>query len=382
MRIGIDARPLLGRRTGIGNYVFGILQALDRVGDGHEFFLYSPRPLDVSLPGSRWCSRVHHGLAGALGTVWLQWDGRRMAEQDRIDLFWGAQFLLPVWLHRRIPTVVTVYDLVPFLFPQTMELRNYLVMQSLLRASLRRAQHVIAISETARGDLHRILGVPLERTSVVPPGVALQFGPRDPDEARVRVARTLRVRVPYLLAVGTVEPRKNLLTLIRAYGALPSDFRRQHTLAIAGAAGWKNSEIHAAADPLVREGTVRFLGYVPDDELPWLYAGAMMLLFPSLYEGFGIPVIEAMACGVPVVASDIPVVREVAGDAAVLVPATDVQRWGETIVAVAGSPEERETLRARGHRRAAGFSFQESARRLLGVWKRWAPSPVRGASVT
>jgi len=382
MRIGIDARPLIGRRAGIGNYVLGLLQALDEVGDGHEFFLYSPRPLSVSLSGPRWRPRVHHGMTGAHGTLWLQWDGRRLAEHDGIDVFWGAHFLLPVWLHRRIPAVVTVYDLVPFLFARTMQVRNYLAMRVLIPASLRRAQQVIAISETARGDLHRILGVPLDRISVVPPGVAPQFGPRDPEEARVRVARTLSLRGLYMLAVGTVEPRKNLLTLIRAYEALPADFRRQHPLVIAGAAGWRNSAIHGAAARLVREGTLRFLGYVPDDELPWLYVGATALLFPSLYEGFGIPVIEAMASGAPVVASDIPVLREVAGDAAMFVPATDVKRWVEMIAAVAGSPEEREILRARGHRRAAVFSFEESARRLLGVWKRWEPSPARGAEVT
>lgn len=382
MKIGIDARPLISRRTGIGNYVWGILQALERAGNGHEFFLYSPRALQVSLPGPHWRTRIHRGLVGANGTLWLQWYGRRLIERDEIDVFWGAHFLLPVRLHRRIPAVVTIYDLVPFLFPQTMELRNYLAMRLLVPASLRRAQQVITISGTARADLHRILKVPLERITVIPPGVAPQFGPRDPEEARVRVARTLSLRGPYVLAVGTVEPRKNLLTLIGAYGALPAAFTRRHPLVIAGAGGWKDSAIRAAAAPLTGEGALRFLGYVPDDELPWLYAGATMLLFPSLYEGFGIPVIEAMACGTPVVVSDIAVLREVAGDAATFVPATDVQRWSETILALADNSTEREMLRARGHRRAAGFSFQESTRRLLGVWDRCTPSPPLHASVT
>lgn len=371
MRIGIDARPLISRRSGIGNYVFGLLQPLNEAGGGHEFFLYSPRPLNVSLPGPRWRCRVHRGVRGANGTLWLQWYGRRLAERDSIDLFWGAHFLLPVRLDRRIPTVVTIYDLVPFLFPQTMELRNYLAMRVLLPASLRRAQHVITISETTRADLHRILRVPLERISVVPPGVAPQFGPRDPDEARSRVARTLNLRSPYLLAVGTVEPRKNLLTLLHAYAALPSDFRHRYTLGIAGPPGWRNSAVHAAADPLIREGSLQFLGYVPDEELPWLYAGAMMLLFPSMYEGFGMPVIEAMACGTPVVASDIPVLREVAGDAAVFVSATDSRQWSEAVASLAGSPAARDGLRDRGRCRAARFTFEDSARRLLDVWERW-----------
>ncbi len=382
MRIGIDARPLIGRRTGIGNYVLGILRALGQAADRHEFILYSPRRLDVPLPSPRWRSCVQRGVRGVNGTLWLQWYGRRQAERDGVDLFWGAHFLLPVRLDRRIPAIVTVYDLVPFMFPQTMQLRNYLAIRLLLPASLERAQHVIAISETARADIHRMLGVPLERISVIPPGVGPQFGPQDPDEARARVARMLGLHSPYFLAVGTLEPRKNLLTLIRAYGALPSDFRRRYTLVIAGAPGWRNSAIRAAAGPLIREGTLRFAGYIPDDELPWLYAGATMLLFPSLYEGFGMPAIEAMACGTPVLASDIPVLREVGADAAVFIPATDMRQWGETIAAVAGDRARRDGLREQGRRQAARFSFEESARRLLDVWERWSPSSARAASPT
>jgi alpha-1,3-rhamnosyl/mannosyltransferase len=368
MRIGIDARPLIGRRTGIGNYVFGILQVLDRVASGHEFFLYSPRALSVTLPGRRWYFRIHRGVKGTNGMLWLQWYGRKLAERDGIHLFWGAHFLLPVRLHRRIPAIVTVYDLVPFLFPQTMEPRNYLAMRLLLRASLRRAQHVMAISETVRRDLNQILKVPLEHISVILPGVAPQFGPRDPKEARNRVAHAFSLRTPYLLAVATVEPRKNLMALVRACGALPSAFRRQYTLAIAGAAGWKNLGIHAAADPFVREGSLRFLGYVPEDELPWLYAGAAMFLFPSLYEGFGIPVIEAMASGVPVVGSDIPVVHEVAGSAAVFVAPTAADAWAKAIVDLLDDPPRQAQLRERGLAQAAGYSFEQSTRRLLDVF--------------
>lgn len=380
MRIGIDARPLIGQRTGIGNYVFGIVQALGHSAGAHEFFLYSPRPLGMALPDPRWHARIHRGVKGTNGTLWLQWYGRRLAERDGIDLFWGAHFLLPLRLQSRIPAVVTVYDLVPFLFPRTMELRNYLVMRLLLQASLRRAQHVIAISETAKADLHRILRVARERISVISPGLAPQYGPRDPGQARARVARTLDLTAPYLLAVGTVEPRKNLLTLIRAYATRTPEFRRRHTLAVAGAVGWRNSAIHSAAEPLAREGTLRFLGYVPEGELPWLYAGATLLLFPSLYEGFGMPVIEAMACGTPVAASDIPVLHEVAGDAAAFVRPTNEDAWGNAIEALAADPARRAALREAGLRRAARFSFEESARRLLALWEQWGQPASRRAS--
>jgi alpha-1,3-rhamnosyl/mannosyltransferase len=290
-----------------------------------------------------------------------------MAERDRVDVYWGTNFVLPIGLSHRIPAVVTVYDLVPFFFPSTMEFRNLVKLRLLMRASLKRARHVVTISEAVRQDLHRVFGVALDRISVVPPGVGTQFG-LQPGGAKSPTS-TPGLDGPYLLAVGTIEPRKNLPTLIRAYSALPAAFRRRYPLAVVGAAGWKNAAIHALAEPLVHEGTVRFLGYVPEDELPWLYRGAMMLLFPSWYEGFGMPVIEAMACGTPVVASDIPVLRETGGDAAMFVAPADVPRWTEAIAKLVADPLTGHQLRERGLQRAAAFSFEESARRLLSVWK-------------
>jgi glycosyltransferase involved in cell wall biosynthesis len=372
MRIGVDARPLIGRRTGIGNYVLGVLQAAAPTAGEREFLLYSPRSLGVTFSAPGYRLRVHRGVKGTNGTMWLQWYGRRLAEQDGVDLFWGAHFLLPVRLSRRIPAVVTVYDLVPLLFPHTMEWRNLLAMRLLLRASVQRADRVVAISETARADIHRLLGVPLERITVVYPGVAPSFGPCDAEEARVRVALAFGLPAPYLLTVGTIEPRKNLLTVIKAFASLPGDVRRGCTLAVAGASGWRTSAIHAAAEPLIDEGSLRFLGYVPDEDLSRLYAGAAMLLFPSAYEGFGMPIIEAMACGTPVVASDIPVLREVAADAAMFVSTTDVSAWREAVARLVRDAPMRENLRGRGLRRAMDFSFADSARRMVTIWERAA----------
>lgn len=366
MRIGIDARPLIGQRTGIGNYLYGLLDALGRLDRAHEFILYSPRHIGFAPPNDLWRTRIHRGIKGTNGTLWLQWYGRRLMEDDRIDLCWGAHFLLPVRLDRRIPAVLTIYDLVPFLYPQTMELRNYLAMRVLLPPSVARSQHIMAISHTAARDLRLRLRVAEEKISVVPPGVAPQFVPTDPGLARARIAGTLGRAARYVLAVGTVEPRKNLITLIRAFGTLPPQARRQCGLVIAGAAGWRNSPIHDAAAPLVAEGTLRFLGYVPDDELPWLYAGADALCFPSLYEGFGMPVIEAMACGTPVIGSDIPVTREVAGDAALFVPPADPGAWAEAM-AWASAADRRGEFQARGRARAASFTFDASARRFLEI---------------
>lgn len=369
MRIGIDARPLAGPRTGIRNYLYGLLTALAKADSVHEFILYAHRPMAFDLPNSRWHIHVHRGI-GAPGPIWLQLHASQLAIRDRIDVFWGVHFLLPLRLPRRIPAAVTVYDLVPFVFPRTMEFKNYLMTRLLLPPSLARAQRVMVISETAGRDLQRLFQLPPERISVVSPGVAPHFRPHDPAEARARVARTLGIERPYLLTVGTLEPRKNLITLVRAVAALPTAVRGRVSVVVAGASGWKNSSVYAAAAPLVQAGRIRFLGYVPEDELPWLYAGTTLFLFPSLYEGFGMPVAEAMASGAPVVVSDIPVAHEVAGDAAAYVAPTDADAWAKTILRLLSDPAQQTAMRDRGIRQAARFSFEESAMRLITVLER------------
>ncbi len=372
MRIGVDARALIAPRTGIGKFVEGMLGALARADRGHEFVLFTPRSISFDPPSPRWRVRRFRGPGTNSGNLWLQIYGPWLAMRERVDVFWGPMFLLPVLLTSRIPMLVTVHDLVYVFYPQTMQIYNYLALRTLIGPSLRRARHITADSQATADDLHRQLAVPADKISVVYPGVAPQFHLRDAEDARRHLAAALGLRPPYLLTVSTHEPRKNLATLVQAFATLPAAFRHRWPLVIAGAHGWKSSAFHAVAAPLLREGSVRMLGYVSDVDLPWLYAGATLFLFPSVYEGFGMPVIEAMASGVPVALSDIPMLREVAGDAAPFVPATDGQAWAKAIRELIEDPARRQTLREVGLRRAARFSFDESAGHLLNILERVA----------
>ncbi len=365
MRIGVDARPLTGARAGIGNYLHSLLRALAPL-SGHEFVLYAHRPIDFPAPGPRWRTRVYPSLR-VPGTLWLQLYAPRLLKQDGLDVFWGAHFLLPLRLARELPATVTVYDLVPVLFPRTMAWTNYAVMRLFLRPSLRRAEHVMTISQSVADDLERVMGIPAARVTVVPPGLRNEFGPRDREEARARTRDRWELSRPYLLTVGTVEPRKNLTTLLRALGRLPRRFRDRYHLLVAGAPGWRTSALGALAAPLVQDGTLRFLGYVPDAVMPDLYAGAELFVYPSLYEGFGIPVAEAMACGVPVVASDIPALHEVAGKAAEYVAPTDESAWAGALERILGDQAQQESMRGLGLQRVRAFSYDRSARRVLTI---------------
>ncbi len=363
MRIGVDARPLASTLAGIGHYLVELLSAMAPL-SRHDFVLYAHRPVGFALPNARWRAE----LIRSPGSAWLQLYGARLARQDGIDLFWGAHFLLPPRLPPRIRTVLTVYDLVPFLHPRTMRFSAYVLYRTLLKPSLMRADHITVISHSVAADLQRMFSLPPERMTVIPPGVAPHVRPHGREAATEHVARAFGIDRPYLLAVGTLEPRKNLLTLLRALTELPVAVRRRMTVLIAGTRGWKNSALDAAAAPLLREGTLHLLGYVPDAELPWLYSGALALVYPSLYEGFGIPVIEAMACGTPVIVSDIPVLREVAEQAAIFAPPLDVGQWSLAIGRILDDPAMRTELVERGKARATQFSYDVSARRMLDVF--------------
>jgi len=365
MRIGIDARPLVGRRAGIGHYLNGVLRALAPLTD-HEVILYAHRPIDAPPLGHHWRMNVRPGPRGT-GPLWLQLFGPSLIAHDRLDVFWGAHFLLPVALGSDIPAAVTVYDLVPVLFPQTMEWPNYAVLRLFLRPSLRRAQRVMTISQAVADDLQRLMGVPPGRIAVIPPGVRDGFVPLDPEEARRHVRDRWGLPGPYLLTVGTIEPRKNLPILLRAYGRLPTAFRARHPLVVVGASGWNTREVSALGAPFVEEGTLRFVGYVPDAEMPWLFAAASLFVYPSLYEGFGIPVLEAMASGLPIVASDIPVLREVAEGAAVYAPPGAAASWTSAIERVLADPALQAAMRDAGIKRAASYSFGRAARQVLAV---------------
>jgi glycosyltransferase involved in cell wall biosynthesis len=312
VNIGLDGRLLVSPRSGIGRYIFELCKGLDQMIPDARFFVYSNRVVEMPVESPRWIARVDPlPGAGRLKTsVWLTTMAGRLCGRDNLDIFWGGATFLP-WLRPRVRTVITIYDFCHELVPNTMATGGRVAFALLWKRSIRRAQQIVTISHGTADKLPRFTG----RTAagVVYPSVSDLFRPRS-DQAVAECLGRYGISQPYILSVGTLEPRKNLATLMRTFVWLKSecpDFR--HTLVVVGVKGWKDSEVAELIASGRGEGRIKYLGYVPDADLPSLYTGCDVFIFPSLYEGFGIPVLEARACGARVVASDVAEIRE-AGD--------------------------------------------------------------------
>jgi glycosyltransferase involved in cell wall biosynthesis len=252
------------------------------------------------------------------------------------------------------PGVVTIYDLSFLLFPKAFKLANRIYLAATTRATARRAQRILTISEHARRDIVRLLSVPEQRVEVTYPAAEERYRLiREQDVEAFRLARGLPEA--FIFALGTLEPRKNLVGLLQAYARLR---KPRPPLYVAGGTGWRFSPIFDTVGQLNLEDDVHFLGFVAEDELPLWYNAARLFAFPSLYEGFGLPVLEAMACGTPVITSTAASLPEVGGKAAVMVPPRDTDRIAEEMQRVLDDPQVRTEMRAAGRIQATRFSWR------------------------
>jgi glycosyltransferase involved in cell wall biosynthesis len=321
IRIGIDGRELEGRRRGIGRYVFELCRELDRVLPNAEVNVYSRVPIEMPVISSRWISRVEPSSLGRRLSplLWLKLRGGAVCRNDGLDVYWGTAVFLPK-LSSRVRTVSTVHDLCFRLTPETFTFGHLQGTRMCFARDVLRADTVLSISEGTSARLQSYLG--RKADAIVRPAVDDSFRPQTPDDVLTR-RRTYGLSFPYILSVASWEPRKNLERLVRTVvGMKLRGEIGDRKLVLVGKPGCKYRRLERL---LADCGTdhVRALGYVPNEELPFLYAGADAFVCPSTYEGFGIPVLEARACGVPVVASDIPELREAGGADAIYIEPTE-----------------------------------------------------------
>jgi glycosyltransferase involved in cell wall biosynthesis len=274
--------------------------------------------------------------------------------------------MLPLGLPPGVAKVVTIHDLIWPLFREAVDPFSRCMYWLFVERSTRQADRIIADSQSTARDLQRVFEVPESKIEVIHLGVGPAYRPQESRVAAEYVANKYGVSKDYVLTVGTVVPHKNLVTLVEAMKILRARGELSFQLLVVGAKGWNNARLLEAVRRSGRSGEdIRFLGFVPEEDLPVLYSAACPFVFPSVYEGFGLPLVEAMACGVPIIASNTSSIPEVVGDAALLVPPTDPEAFAEAILRVRSDKDLRRTMTERGVCRAAGFRWDKAARQLL-----------------
>ena len=363
MRIGIDARNLVPKLSGIGRYVVETSRHLAEL--GHEVFAYLPSPphSEEAIPPGVHSDVSHHN--GALARIW--WGNTsllKLAKRDHIDVLWGPAHRLPVLGTSTIPAVLTIHDLVWRHASDTMRTLSWLGERVFMERSIRMADRVVAVSSATEAAVAAAYPWARHKTSVVYPGCTLLAEASDED-----VLKRAKITRPFVLFVGTLEPRKNLNGLLRALAMLPETLKSELQLVIAGGQGWGIDDLQTEISRLQISDLVRLTGFVSDAELGTLYRRARFLAMPSFYEGFGLPIIEANAAGIPVLTSESSSMPEVGGDAALLVdPSSD---WSIThgLERLIADTNLYHRLQQAAAANAARFDWAKSARELSVVFE-------------
>ena len=378
MRIAIDGRTLTGRFTGDRTYWRNLLQGLSEVDETNEFLVYSrdavPAAERVRAPNFNYIE-----LHSATERLWTLRALPSALRKDRADVV-HVQYTAPPRAFCPCPVVTTVHDISFRLYPQWFPPLHRTLLNLTVPASMRRAARVITVSESSRTDILETYHLPPEKVVAILHGLPSGYEPAPGQseailkETSTRFAKQrLGTERPFILAVGVLQPRKNLRMLAEAFGIAVQRYSLPHVLVFAGKAGWGTEQeaLRLAAEsggPGSGE-RILFPGYVEDDSLPHLYRACALFAYPSLYEGFGLPPLEAMAASAPVLVSDRPALPEVVGDAAMVLPATDASAWAEAMGRLLTDGEMRDELAARGPAHARKFTWRASAQKTFRVYQ-------------
>lgn len=368
MRIAFDASTI-STQGGPRTYVLGLLDALFRVDRENDYVVFYndpihlgrfPRAREIVLPGKSPLARLWREH------VLLPLTCRR----EKVDLLHCPKSAIPYYVP--CPTIVTLHDLIPLRHPETEKFVARVYWNIQIPIAARKSSFIITDSEHARQEIIEDFNVPPERIKAV----MLGFNPAMLEERAPAGAAVVRGKygLPegYLLYVGTIQPRKNIDTLIEAYASLRSCRAGMPKLVIVGRKGWLYDKLFARIAELGLTDQILFTGFVPDEELPYIYDGAKLFAYLSFFEGFGLPPLEAMACGIPVITSDATSLPEVVADAGITVPPEDAAAVAAAIARLLDDPEYAALLGKRGRERAELFSWEAAARETLAIYRKYA----------
>jgi glycosyltransferase involved in cell wall biosynthesis len=368
VRIAFDATAMPMNRAGAGNYIFFLVQALSEVDRVNQYLIFA-KPEHLEAFGIVQDNFELIGIAQPSVPRRLLWEQAGLPgelRRRRVDLLHSPHYTMP--LRKVCKSVVSFPDMIFIMMPQVHGRGRRTFFQMMMRWSARHADRLIAISESTRQDLFLRLHVPLDQIVTTVLAASESYRPLPKDETQSVCDRYGLTPGRYVYYVGVLEPRKNVPVLLEAYAKLAAEFPNV-PLVIAGKKGWMYESIFQQAKALGLEDRVRFLGYVPDADLAALYNGARVFVYPSQYEGFGLPVLEAMQCGTPTITTDISSMPEVAGDAALLVAPNDATALADALKRLLTDDALAQDLSQRGIERAKLFSWQRCARETLAVYQ-------------
>jgi len=368
MRIGIDGLPLTEPLAGVGHYTFEVARHLARNFGDDEIEIISPKPFLPSVafpPNVNSHLRLNFTEVNLLTRRWWSIGLPGYLRQQQFDVFHGTNFEIP--LRAVCPTVLTIHDLSLLLHSETHVRRSVWRARCRLPLMARRATMIITVSEAIRDEIHEHLRIPLDKIATVYSAAREQFRPMAAENSRL-IREQLNIADEFLLYAGTIEPRKNLSFLVQAFAELLQNGKPQMQLVLAGKKGWLVEDLYQSLRQSVAGKNVTLTGYLNDEQLCALYSSCKLFVYPSLYEGFGLPPLEAMTCGAPVIASRIPSIEEVLGSAARLVSPHSVTELATAMNELLDDDSLREKYIAAGQERARRFSWQLTANSTHAVY--------------
>ncbi len=362
MKIAIDIREAVrSKRTGKGWYAFQMIKHLLELNEDNAYILYTDLPFADF-------EKYPHVQMKFFPPSALRWHLKVLQDVKKIkpDIYFApSSFIVPALAPKWLKVVITVHDLVAWLFPMRHNMKATFIERLTLPRALKKGAYVTTVSENTKKDLIKIFKTKDEKIEVIPCAASEAFRAFSHQEIQ-KFRHEKNLPEKYLLAVGTLEPRKNMKTLIKCMSQIPADI----SLYIIGGKGWQYEEIFDEVKKNGLENRIKFLGYVEEKELPLYYNAATCFIFPSLYEGFGIPPLEAMQCGCPVVCSNTSSLPEVVGDSALLVDPLSSSDMSKAINSILSDSKLADSLREKGLAQAKKFSWVKSAESLQEIFKR------------
>ena len=381
MRIGHFAQPLSqGAKTGVSWYTWNLIRELSFTGLEEDLFVFDflernqlrkKMPLLFSELSEK--RKIHwkvnkyipNSLYCRLPGLFSLFPFDTLFNAD-VDIHHAHNYFLPYRL--KTPSVVTIYDMVYHYFPQTMDNRNLELLRQVLPRSVKESTRILTISENSKKEIIEVFQIDPEKIHIAYPGYDRDIYKEIPEKTTRVVLESMHIQKPFILYMGTLEPRKNIDTLIKAYASLP-DVQKTHDLVLSGSVGWNVDSLFQLVERYNLGENIRFTGYVTSEQQTALYNGAVCFVFPSLYEGFGMPVLEAMACGCPVITSNSSSLPEAAGEAAILVDPLDVEALAVAIRSLVEDGALRENLKMKNKKQISRFSWHNTAKSVRNLYE-------------